>query len=317
MSKNFGKYDEVARHLRLDANETAFAVEQLNEVESTVYETVYADLLSSQLIPLDTGVNTGAETTSFDRIDKAGSAAIEDGYSNTAPLLDISRTRTAKRIYPIRLGYQWSIQDVRAAAMAGVPLQAERTMAVRAEVERKVDEVCALGHSELGIDGFFSHSEAASPLTAGNGSWVYGTTTADEIVEDLTQLVSDIVVDNLNTLSMMPDTLVLPVAQWDIAMQTYRANTDTTALQLMLRNNPYIQSIVPWHYGATADAAGTGPRAVAYKRDPRVLQKVVPQPFELLAPFQKSSTIWEQEGHMRTAGVKLRYPAAFRYMDGL
>ena len=312
----YSKYDHIfSGQYRADANETAITIKALESLESRVYKVQYPDLLTTQLLPLDTSDNTGAKTTAFDEWDRTGKAKIEHEMSNSAPVIEVNKQRTAQNIFSARAAYLWTLQDIRAAAMAGVPLNMERAEAVREEIEREVDRINAVGDTENGLQGFLNHSAAPSPVSPITGSWVLGTVTTKQILDDLNKLVDDIVTDTKNIAKLTPDTMILPVAQYTIANSTLNANTDKSALRIFLDNSPYIKQIVPWHYAA--DPAGTGPRAVAYRRDPKVVSKVIPQLFEFLSPFQKSSTVFEQEGHMRTAGVKMRYPVAVRYMDGI
>lgn len=299
---------------RMDSNETRFVIQALEDLESEVYKVEYPDLLSDLLIPLDTSVNTGAKVTSFDMIDYQGEANIESGMSNTVPTLNSSSRRTAKKVYSARLSYTWTLQDVRAAAMAGVPLNSENAEGVREGVETRVDKACALGDADTEIEGFVNHSAVGAPIAPTGAAWVQGTTTVQQIVNDLNKLQNSIVTDTLNKNSMKPDTIVLPVEQYTVATSTFNEGTDRTALSIFVQNSPFVKTVVPWHYMSQGP---NGPRAVAYRRDPKVLQKVIPQPFELLPPFQRSSTLFEQEGHMRLAGVKMRYPVAVRYMDGI
>ena len=93
-------------------------------------------------------------------------------------------------------------------------------------------------------------------------------------------------------------------------------DTHTTAMQAFLQSNPYITRIESWNKLALADAAGTGPRAVCYKRDPEVLELVIPQEYEELPP-QPKGFMYDIPCHARCGGVVVYYPLAMAYMDGL
>lgn len=307
------RFDAARLNVHLDANETMLVTRELEAVESQVYRKVYPDLLSDQLIPVMGGVHPGAKTTSFDMVDRTGKAKLVASYADDAPVVEVTKTRTAQNIFGMQLGWVWSIQDVRAAAMAGVPLETEGAFAVRDGIERAIDQICAIGDTESGLQGLLNHSAAPAALANPGGVWTTSSTVA-QLLTDLNYLVNDIVNDTKNVDRLAPDTLILPIDQFTTLNSVTNANTDKTAARIFLETNPYIKTIVPWYFAA--DPAGTGPRACAYRRDPMVVSKVLPQPFEFMPP-QQTGMVFKQLGHARTAGVKMRYPVAVRYMDGI
>ena len=96
----------------------------------------------------------------------------------------------------------------------------------------------------------------------------------------------------------------------------FNTNTDTTVLQLFLQQSPWVDQVIPWHKLALADAGGTGPRAVAYQLDRRVLEFEVPMELEFLDPQVENFT-FKVPSRLKTAGVNIHYPLAVAYMDGI
>ena len=91
---------------------------------------------------------------------------------------------------------------------------------------------------------------------------------------------------------------------------------DTTILKSFLANNPYIKGIDSWKKLDAADEAGKGPRVVAYKRAPEILELNIPQEFEQFPP-QPRNMEFIINCHAKFAGVSIYYPLAIGFLDGV
>ena len=88
-----------------------------------------------------------------------------------------------------------------------------------------------------------------------------------------------------------------------------------TILRSFLANNPYIRNIDQWYRLDGAGAGGKN-RGIVYKRDPMVLEGVVPLDFEQLPP-QARNLEFVVPCQARCGGVKIYQPSAMRYVDFL
>jgi hypothetical protein len=176
-----------------------------------------------------------------------------------------------------------------------------------------MDQLAATGDATYGLPGFVNNANV--PLvTPTNGTWTTGPNTPTEIVADLNKLVNAIVTATSEV--HIPDTLLLAPALYGyIASTPWSGNSDTTILKWFLANNPYIKNVDQWARLATADAAGTGPRIVCYKRDPSCVAMVVPQESQRSAP-QVDGLAVEVFVTGRVGGVKVEHPLSMAYMDG-
>lgn len=66
----------------------------------------------------------------------------------------------------------------------------------------------------------------------------------------------------------------------------------------------------------TAGASGNG-RAIAYTRTPDVVKIHLPMPHRFLPVWQTGPIVFDVPGIFRIAGLEIRRPGAFRYMDGV
>ena len=134
------------------------------------------------------------------------------------------------------------------------------------------------------------------------------------ILNDLNKLVSEMIIDSKE--AYYPDTVLLPTAQYvQISQKRLSADNQDTVLTAFMRANPFIRTVESWNKLATA-AVGGGARGVAYKRDPEVLELVIPQEFEVLPP-QPKNYAFNVLAHGRTAGCAIYRPLGIRFIDDI
>jgi len=300
----------------MDANEGVIFARQLEYVESRAYEVKYPTLKGRQLFPVDYTVPEGAETFTYRMYDHQGAFNLITNYSDDFRRVNVTGTETTGKVHSFGASVEYSVQDLRAAAMAGLPLQDHEVRAARRASEQKLDDIILNGEAEGNLYGLMTHPnipQAAVPNGAG-GTPQWSTKTADEILFDLNDIVSDMIV--LTKGVEAPDTLVLPHAQYEYISTTARsATSDTTIMEFFLRNSPHITKIEPWYKLA---GAGTGSTDVmiAYRNDPEVIQTVIPHEFEMFPP-QPKNMAFNIPCHARFGGVRIRYPLAVSIRRGI
>ena len=293
----------------MDANEGAIFARQLEYVESRVYETKYPTLKSRELFPVDYSVPTGAETYTYRMYDHQGAFNLITNYSDDFKRVNITGTETTGKIHSFGASVEYSVQDLRAAALAGLPLQDHEIRAARRASEQKLDDIVLNGEANGNLFGIMTHPNipsAAVPNGVG-GNPQFSTKTPAEIYADLVAIVTDMV--ELTNGVEAPTDLVLPIAQYNLINDTRLADgTDTTILQFFLKNNQYIQRVHSWYKLAGAGAGGVDVM-LAYRNDPEVLEIVIPQEFEMIPP-QARNMSFNVPCHARFGGVRVRYPLA-------
>ena len=300
--------------IRNDAKFTANLSRELEQVRAQTYDVVYPEMKARQLIPVDGSVDTGAETVTYRQWDVLGMAKIIHDFASDLPLVDALVEEFTTKVKSVGASYHYSIQDLRAAGMSGSQLPARRARQARRAIEQAIEDIACLGHTKAGLVGFAKHANV-SLVTAVTGTWA--SATGAQMVGDMNHLVNSLVTANKET--FLPDTIVLDIASYQLFASTRistTGDTHTTAMQAFLASNPYIRDVMSWNKLALADAAGTGPRAVCYKRDPEVLQLVIPQEYEELPPQPKGFS-FHIPCHARVGGCVVYYPLAMAYMDGL
>lgn len=300
----------------MDANEGVIFARQLEYIESRIYEVKYPTLMGRELFPVDYSVPSGAETFTYRMFDHQGAFNLITNYSDDFHRVNVTGEETTGKIHSYGASVEYSVQDLRAAAMAGLPLQDHEVRAARRASEQKLDDIILNGEAKGNLYGIMTHPNvpnAAVPNGAG-GTATWATKTPDEILFDLNDIVSDMVA--LTKGVEAPTDLVLPIAQYNLINDTARSSTsDTTILEFFLKNNQYVKRVRSW-YKLTGAGAGSTDVMLAYRNDPEVLETVIPQEFEMFPP-QANNMAFKVPCHSRFGGVRIRYPLAVSIRRGI
>lgn len=318
---------QIVRNMgyRADSNETNVFLRQLTYIVQQTYDIQYPALKARQFFPVDNRPAPGSEFYLWRQFDKTGKAMIVNDYALDWPNVEVTGKEFQSRIYSLGNSYQYSLQDLRRASMAGLPLETRKAEAARFTMEQTM-EVAAF----TGVPG--QDLTSATPCAclnayAGGGcaidtvthDWTSPSTSVDQILGDLNASQKGIFDDTKGIYEA--DTLVLPTATYSALATRARSSTFTedSMLQYILKQSPWLKSVEFTSYMDTAglkqDGSTPGPRAFLYKRDPAVIQMVVPQEFEQLPP-QQLGMAFKIPCHMRFGGIVIRYPKALRFIDG-
>ena len=294
---------------RFDAAETAMFKNQLEHMMEELFDVEYPDLMSKVFFPTDHNTPTGATSFSYKSFDRYGQAKIGGNYSDDAPLVNVDGTEYSGKIVPVRDAYSISVQDIRAAAMAGTPLDTMLADTARHVIEQSIDDLAAFGDADAGLKGFLDH-DLIDTVGVVTGTW--GTADPLEIIEDVQALWNSIPI--ATKLKHRPNTLLVPPAKWN-ELQKIVPNTTVPISSWLIEHLPGLQSLEQW---VLLDEAGSGdaPRLMAYERSPRTGRIELPQEFEQFEP-QWKNLAYVVNCHARCGGAKVFYPKAFAYMDGI
>lgn len=304
----------------MDASENAFFARQLEHIRPGVFEVRYAELIATSLVPINTSVHPGAEVFTYRAYDQVGKAQLASDLSKTGARADVfAKPEVTSPIRSMKGSYGYSIQEARAAMMAGLDLDPRKARAARRAIAQLMDDVLLLGDGTapyLGLYGLFAlvgtHTYTVPNGDAGDTEW--STKTADEVVADLHGIANGIVTNSKDV--HQPDTLLLPLTSYqEISQRRMGDGSTMTILQFFLANSPYIKSVIPVVKLETAGSGGVK-RMVAYKKDPDMVEGIVPVAFEQLAPqFDGYEVLTHCHG--RIGGVVTYYPKSISYGDGI
>jgi hypothetical protein len=300
----------------LDAAENAFIERKLEYVMARVVETPYPEFLGRQLVPVSHEVPAGAETIKYDVYDKVALAQRIRSYSDNLPRADVKVREERSPVHGYGIAYGYSNREMRAALMAQSNLEQRKADSARFGFELALDVIAASGNTE-GLLGILSLPNANVYTVAADGtgaSALWTAKTADQIIRDLNGVANKSV--GLTNGIEMPDTLLLPVDQYNYIASTPRATiSDTTILKFFLGANPFVKTVIPWFRCKGAGSGGVD-RMVAYKRSPSKLTLEIPMEFTQQPPqLLNLSVNIPCEGEI--GGVICPYPMSVTYGDGI
>lgn len=296
-----------------DAGETTVFARQLETIKRRVYETKYPELKGRRFVPESREGGEASEFLVYRIWEDYCMAKVVGNYSTDIPLVSSSAREVQVRYYNVGSAYMYSIDDLRQAAKAGVPLKERQAATVRRSIELLRDEHTAFGTPEVGSFGLLNHPNAGI-VSLPFGDWSNVARTGQEILTDLNFLVTTMM--NATNEIFMGDTLLMSISAYRlIATKLFdSANASfRTVLEAFQAQNPGIQ-VESWTKLALANSAGNNGRLVFYKRDPEVLEFEVGIDFEQ-HPAEYRAMTWTIPCRARYAGVQIQYPAAVEYAD--
>lgn len=318
---------EVIKSTNLDANESAFFARQLEHIKARSYDVIYPDMKATRLIPVSMDAGPGAAVITYQQFDRVGVMKIIANYADDLPRSDIKGKEFSSPVRSLGGSYGYNVQEIRSARMAGLPLQQRKANAVRQSNDQKVNRLAWLARSGDGVNGglvglIYNPNVPSATVPAGTSTTTpWSTKTAQEIYDDMADCVQD-TIDLTNGVEV-PDTMILPVAQYGIAAKTrMAAGTDTTVLEFFKRNFPFIKNVewVPELKNVnpipSTLAASNTDIMITYKNMPDKITLEIPQAYEQFSA-QERGLEFLIPCHSRCGGVIIYYPLAINIREGI
>lgn len=281
-------------------------------IEKELERVEYAPLMSETLIPFGAfGASPGTKTVTYRVVQQTGAADyLSGGKVNDPPRADVHATEFQVEVVPLGVEYAYDVMELDSVATdPTVRLDSERKQSAIDAVRLKHDEAAAIGSTKLGRTGFIN-SPSVSVLTA---SGVFSGLSVDAMIAQIRRVLDAPRVATANIYKA--DTLVVDDGTWEL-LNAPRANTDTTVRKWLMENIKELKNIEVWSRLNLANAAGNGPRIIAYKKDPKVVRYYQVMLMKELAPQSRDYEVvipcYGYTGH-----TNIRRPKAVAYMDGV
>lgn len=298
----------------------SFLVAQTSYIEPQVVRIKYPELNYAQFVPIDTAANEWAKSITFFSVDMVGQADWFNHMARDVPFADIQRQKYEQGIEMAAIGYRYTLEELGQAMMLpNTNLTIERAAAARRAYEEMVHNVCMYGDSRKNWYGLVNHNLPAVINQTSTFASLIPANTA-QILQAVNSLLTNIWQASLTV--EMADTLLLPLSVTTLLSMTQLPNTTMNLTEWIARNNLYTtetgaQLLMRAVRGLdTAGASGNG-RAIAYRRDPEVVKIHIPMTHRFLPVWQTGPIVFDVPGIFRLAGLEIRRPGAFRYMDGV
>lgn len=304
------------RHFDSAEDASVFFARELDYVKSQSYDVEYPELTALSLFPMSSEVDPGAETVTYYSYDKVGLAKIISNYATDLPRADVKGKPTTAIIKSLGASYGYSIQEMRASAMAGKSLDTRKAESARYQIDYLNNKIAWCGDEETGLRGVLSKDTDVPLYVLANGakgSTKWDQKDEDEILADINGMLKQMARTTKKV--EKADTLALPSEAY-LELQGRRIEgTDTTVLSYIQKNLKDIKEIVSCPE-LDPDSVDTNPYAketdgqgvmLLFKNDARKLTVENPLPF-MQYPVQTEGLEMVVPCEARTAGVLIYYP---------
>ena len=302
--------------MHLDSQESAFFTRELEYVKSRTYDAKLARLKGLELIPISTEAGTGVTEITYRRYRGVGVAKIIADYAKDFPRVDVYGEEATVKVKGIGDSYGYSIPEIRASQRTGKNLDMRRAMTARRAHEEMQNKMALKSDPILGTNGLLDYpgiSEVALPADGTGSSKAWKDKSVDQIIRDINYMVDGVM--NPTSGREAPDTLLLPIAQYNDLANRRLPETDKTLMYYILENNPHIKRI-EWLLELKGMGAGGADRALVGTLDEEHITLEIPQPFEQFEA-QHEGMEYTIPCHSECAGTIIYYPLAFAFADGI
>lgn len=228
------------------------------------------------------------------------------------PIAYEKKTSTRLPVFEFAAGLRIHDDELeRASFMAEDSPVVTRAAAIARVTEELLDQIAAVGYSDLGMKGMLNQADVES-LAGLNSAWFAGARTPAEILEDMNALV-DRVPDVTSEVSTGTN-MVMPIAAYRLVNRTiFQSNSPDTIMQVFQRQNPGVV-VNTWTHAATAASDG---RILVYQGgDKDVFDMFLPRPLTPTRPIPFARG-YELGYFMKVGGVYSLYPQGAVYGDGI
>jgi len=312
---DFNEHFRFGRGLdNLDAAQNVFFQRELEHIIPEMFEKEFALINARRIFPIDRSAGGAVKSITWRQFNKFGQAQIIADYGDDINLVNVDGEEFTTPVRGLAVGAQWNIQEIREAQRENRPLDRMYSDAARETMLRTENASTFSGDAAFGLQGLASAGTGIPQAAVPTGAWLTPATAADDILSDL-NFVPNTIVETTGDVEI-PDTMIMPTRHYNVISNRPRSTTsDTTILQFFLKNNPFINEVIPVREMDTA-FGGTGPVCMAYKRDPSKIRMQVPMDIEQFAPQESGMTvrvIW----HMRIGGLTVHKPGSLLIGTGI
>lgn len=303
--------------VRTDAGPSIFLENELEAMLSEVYREELPSLRIFDFIPVSTEIPAGAETIAYRQYTPFGMAAVIRQPSQDIPRVDIMSEKFTSPVHEIAVAYGYTISELESAAMAQLPLDREKGMIAKDAVARTESSIAINGGADFGVPnlpGILSNANIPTATVANPGGgteWV--NKTADQTLTDMRDSVSTMVADTLGI--EIPDTMLLPIAQYEHISGLRVGDTGETVLSHFLRTNPHIKRI-DWLRELDGAGAGASDVMLLLTSNPSKLKYHMPLPFQQ-RPAQERNMEIVINCRAKSGGVVIQKPLSLSISEGI
>ena len=278
-----GKY----KNKSLTDNEAAagfgWLTNNLQAIKTEITEVMYLEYRLPQYIPINTNIPEGADSYAYRTRNNYGESGFIDTYGTNAGSAGVSYDILSAPILQGGIDGKWSIQEIRAAMFAGVPLADDTINAATIACLNHIEKVGLVGDpSRKGFETGFINNPDVPKVDAAKK--------LDDATIDAAQVINGYLnqlIEQTNTIfaqrMVRGLTIYLPVKQFNyLATTKYSTTADKSLLEYIKQYNAWtantgmqvvFKTLLELKKGATN---GTDDRMIIAFNDPKIMEMAQP-----------------------------------------
>lgn len=307
------QYD-MAKELMTADDGIAFAIPQLANLETKIYETKYRNIVFQEFIPVDMSDPEWVDQVDYISYDAVTAGKFVGANAKDLPSADINASKSSIPVYYGGNSFGYSLDELRKSQQMRIPLDTTKASMSFRGFQEHAQRVGWFGDAARSVTGLFNNAN----VQLDNTSIDWFTATPDEKIAEMNGLLIKVWTNSANV--HLPDTFLMPDDEFAvISGERMDSGTDTTTLEFFMKNNLFTQqtgrplTIRPLYELKTAGVGG-GPRMMAYEKTPENLTMRMPMSWRTVPPQPQGLSI-EVPAEYKFGGVEFRYPGSAGYRD--
>jgi len=295
-------------------SEALFFEEQRRFVLGEVEKVEYGEMTGRQAVTTVSEGGRGTTTVRQYVLDRAGVMKLRSNKAEDYNLIDLSGSYVDAPVFFSESGFEYDIEELWAAQQANMNLDSMKAEAVAEAYEEMVNKIIWVGQSDVGLTGLANNANVDIITTTAGAA--LNTFTAEEQVQYFVSAYNKIYTSTKQKIK--PNTLAVSTATFLYLNQTaYSVVSGLTVQTLLARileiTGLTMNDVIVANELETA-GAGSIVRAIFYDRGTRRVRFNEPLPLQF-QPTQPRDNSFRVPTVAKVAGVWLRYPNAFEYLD--
>lgn len=305
------KIDEAnIKTFRLDDINPLYFARDLEYLKSEVYYHEFPEMMARKVFVPNFEINPGAESSAYRMYEHVGKAKITANGATDKNTVTVKGEKVPQNLEGSIVSYNFTMQDLRSAQFAGVPLEREHATAAKEALMRLENDIAFNGDETHQLKGFLSNTDISAQAVPSDGgpssnSPLWANKTAEQILRDIANGIQ--VIRATTKGRKKPNAIMIAESRY-IWLMTKLFNGTATSVLDFLRGS--LQKMIPdsnWFACPELETSGTGSTAefVLYVKEDVTLD--IPLDFVQHPVFQMG-TKFEVECEMRYGGVCVKYP---------
>jgi hypothetical protein len=234
-----------------------FSTNNLQAIQSEIEEVLYLNFRLDKYVPINHAIAEGANSYAYRVKNQYGEANFIDSYGKNARSADVSYELLSSVILQGGIDAMWSLQEVRSAQFAGIPLQTDTIDAATRACMNHIEKVGLVGDASKGFEGLTNNSDiptetAATTLANASDAADYINAYINQVIVDTNTIASNRITTGL--------TVYLPVTQFNfLATKKYSDVADKSVMDYLKTFNAWTaQTGNPIKFESVIEFAGAG-----------------------------------------------------------